>query len=59
MIHLALRAAGYRRAWFAKRCSCGRRHREFVKVGRNGSLEDIEKIVRRCLENIGEEDAPQ
>ncbi|KAJ7353471.1 hypothetical protein DFH08DRAFT_956527 [Mycena albidolilacea] len=59
MIHLALRAAGYRRARFAKRCSCGRRHHEFIKVGRNGSLEDIEEIVRRCLEKIGEEDAPQ
>ncbi|KAJ7798841.1 hypothetical protein B0H14DRAFT_3492164 [Mycena olivaceomarginata] len=59
MLHLALRAAGYRRARFAKRCSCGRRHREFVKVGPNGSLDDIEKIVRRCLKKIGEGDAPQ
>ncbi|KAJ7791399.1 hypothetical protein B0H14DRAFT_3500471 [Mycena olivaceomarginata] len=59
MIHLALRGAGYQRARFAKRCSCGRRHREFVKVGPNGSLEDIEKIVRRCLEKIGEGNAPQ
>jgi hypothetical protein len=59
MIHLALRAAGYRRARFTKRCSCGRRHREFVKVGPNGSLEDIERIVRRSLKKIGEGDAPQ
>jgi hypothetical protein len=59
MVHLALRAAGYRRAQFAKRCSCGRRHREFVRVGPNGSLDDIERIVRRCLKKIGEGDAPQ
>ncbi|KAJ7742993.1 hypothetical protein B0H14DRAFT_2637532 [Mycena olivaceomarginata] len=58
MIHLALRAAGYQRAHFAKRCSCGRRHREFVKVGPNGSLEDIEDIIRRCLKEIDEGDAP-
>ncbi|KAJ7824632.1 hypothetical protein B0H14DRAFT_2597164 [Mycena olivaceomarginata] len=59
MIHLALRAAGYQRARFAKRCSCGRRHREFVKVGPNDSLEDIEDIIRRCLKEIDEGDAPQ
>ncbi|KAJ7822787.1 hypothetical protein B0H14DRAFT_2598233 [Mycena olivaceomarginata] len=59
MIHLALRAAGYRRTRFTKRCSCGRRHCEFVKVGPNGSLEDIERIVRRSLKKIGEGDAPQ
>ncbi|KAJ7813817.1 hypothetical protein B0H14DRAFT_2604622 [Mycena olivaceomarginata] len=50
--------AGYQRARFAKRCSCGRRHREFVKVGPNGSLEDIEDIIRRCLKEIDEGDAP-
>jgi hypothetical protein len=59
MIHLALRAAGYQRARFAKRCSCGRWHSEFVKVGPNGSLEDIEDIIRRCLKEIDEGDAPQ
>ncbi|KAJ7363035.1 hypothetical protein DFH08DRAFT_329411, partial [Mycena albidolilacea] len=59
MVHLALRAAGYRRAQFVKRCSCGRRHREFVRVRPNGSLDDIERIIRRCLKKIGEGDAPQ
>ncbi|KAJ7701623.1 hypothetical protein B0H14DRAFT_3649907 [Mycena olivaceomarginata] len=34
-------------------------HREFVKVGPNGSLEDIEEIVQCCLKKIGEGDAPQ
>jgi hypothetical protein len=59
MVHLALHAVGYRRAQFAKRCSCGRRHRKFVKVGPNGSVDDIERIIRRCLKKIGEGDAPQ
>ncbi|KAJ7360794.1 hypothetical protein DFH08DRAFT_951444 [Mycena albidolilacea] len=59
MVHLALRAAGYRHAQFAKRCSCGCWHYEFVRVRPNGSLDDIERIIRRCLKKIGEGDAPQ
>ncbi|KAK7046216.1 hypothetical protein R3P38DRAFT_2765087 [Favolaschia claudopus] len=56
VIHLELSARGFRRVKFVDPCGCGHRHREYVYLG-EGSLSDMENIMRQCLREVGEPDA--
>ncbi|KAK7000450.1 hypothetical protein R3P38DRAFT_2797690 [Favolaschia claudopus] len=56
VIHLELAARGFQRVKFVDPCACGHRHREYVYLG-EGSLSDMENIMRQCLREVGEPDA--
>ena len=57
IIHLQLCDEGYACARFDEPCLCGHHHREYYYMRPEGSLEEIEEIVRECLAEIGEANA--